>query len=231
MADSIIQYAPTTLPGLAAGTVDDCWRRIGTGGDRSCPKLQDCLRCRNCPVYAQAAVTVLDSLSAGSLQDSVTDNAVADAARIDRAAGQSLLIFRVGDEWLALPTAALGEITGPVPVHSLPHRRHAALVGVAAVRGVLLTCVSLALLFGATEGADQQATRCLILGQGRNAIALPVAEVAGVEHVPRHALLPLPATLTRASSRYTQALFEQAGHSVGLLDADLLRQALSRSLA
>jgi len=88
MADSIVQHAPNTLPGLAAGTVDDCWRRIGTGGDRSCPRLQDCLRCRNCPVYAQAAVTVLDSLSAGSLQDSVTDNAVADAARIDRAAGE-----------------------------------------------------------------------------------------------------------------------------------------------
>ncbi|KAI3594037.1 Chemotaxis signal transduction protein [Cupriavidus sp. U2] len=232
MADPIVQHALHTLPGLAAGTVDDCWRRIGTGGDRSCPKLDEHLRCRNCPVYAQAAVTVLDSLSAGSLWDSTIDNAGANAATgIDRAVGQSLLIFRVGDEWLALPTAALGEITAPVPVHSLPHRRHAALIGVAAVRGVLLTCVSLALLFGAPEGADRQAARCLILGQGRNAIALPVAEVAGVEHVPRHALLPLPATLTRASSRYTQALFEHAGHSVGLLDADLLRQALSRSLA
>ncbi|PLP96666.1 chemotaxis protein CheW [Cupriavidus pauculus] len=230
MADSIVQHASTTLPGLTAGTVDDCWRRIGTGGDRSCPKLKDCLRCRNCPVYAQAAVTVLDSLSTGSLWDSTIDNAAGDVG-LDRAAGQSLLIFRVGDEWLALPTAALGEITAPVPVHSLPHRRHAALIGVAAVRGVLLTCVSLALLFGAPEGAGQQTTRCLILGQGRNAIALPVAEVAGVEHVPHHALLPLPATLTRASSRYTQALFEHASHSVGLLDADLLRQALSRSLA
>lgn len=232
MADSIIQNAPTTLPGLAAGTVDDCWRRIGTGGDRSCPKLQECLRCRNCPVYAQAAVTVLDSLSAGSLWDSATDNAIDEGTNsLDRAVGQSLLIFRVGDEWLALPTAALGEITAPVSVHSLPHRRHAALIGVAAVRGVLLTCVSLAQLFGAPEGTSQQTTRCLILGQGRNAIALPVTEVAGVEHVPRHALLPLPATLTRASSRYTQALFEHGSHSVGLLDADLLRQALSRSLA
>ena len=235
MADSIVHHAPNTLPGLAAGTVDDCWRRIGTGGDRSCPRLKDYLRCRNCPVYAQAAVTVLDSLSAGSLWDSTAKNAVDGASEgttgLDRAASQSLLIFRVGEEWLALPTAALGEITAPVPVHSLPHRRHAALIGVAAVRGVLLTCVSLALLFGAPEGSGQQTTRCLVLGQGRNAIALPVAEVAGVEHVPRHALLPLPATLTRASSRYTQALFEHGGRSVGLLDADLLRQALSRSLA
>ena len=228
---SIVQDAPSTLPGLAAGTVDDCWRRIGTGGDRSCPKLKDCLRCRNCEVYTQAAATVLDSLSAGALWDSAADNTSDAAGGVDRSAGQSLLIFRVGDEWLALPTAALGEVTAPARVHSLPHRRHAALIGVAAVRGVLLSCVSLALLFGSTAAGDgQQAARFLILGQGRNAIALPVAEVAGVEHIAQQTLLPLPATLTRASSRYTQALFEHGGHSVGLLDADLLRQALSRSL-
>ncbi len=231
MADSIVNTSPATLPGLVAGTVDDCWRRIGTGGDRSCPQLATYLRCRNCPVYAQAAVTVLDSLAAGSLWD--TAAAGADAPSDDeRDAGQSLLVFRVGDEWLALPTGALGEVTAPAPVHSLPHRRHAALIGVAAVRGTLLTCVSLALLFGGGAPAeDQRDTRFLILGQGRNALALPVAEVAGVEHVPHSALLPLPATLTRASARYTQSLFEHGGHSVGLLDAELLRLALSRSLA
>ncbi|AZG15741.1 chemotaxis protein CheW [Cupriavidus pauculus] len=231
MADSIVHAAPATLPGLAAGTVYDCWRRIGTGGDRSCPELVTYLRCRNCPVYAQAAVTVLDALAAGSLGGAMTDTLPAEHAET-REAGQSVLVFRVGEEWLALPTIALGEITAPAPVHTLPHRRHAALLGVAAVRGTLLTCVSLAQLFGdAPEGDDARPARFLILGQGRSAIALPVAEVAGVEHVPRRALLPLPATLTRASARYTQALFEHAGHSVGLLDADLLRQALSRSLA
>ena len=58
-----------------------------------------------------------------------------------------------------------------------------------------------------------------------------MAEVAGVQHVPHAALLPLPATLARASAHYTRALFEHEGHTVGLLDADLLRQALSRSLS
>lgn len=154
------------------------------------------------------------------------------------------MVFRVGDEWLALPTAALGEVTAPALVHSLPHRRHAALIGVAAVRGALLTCISLALLFGesaeSAESAEsngrggqdaQRAARFLILGQGRNAIALPVAEVAGVERVTQDVLLPLPATLARASARYSRALFDFNGHSVGLLDADLLRQALTRSLS
>ncbi|RZT36292.1 chemotaxis protein CheW [Cupriavidus agavae] len=230
MAEPSAPSAPQ-LPGLAAGTVDDCWRRIGTGGDRSCPRLAEHFRCRNCPVYAQAAVTVLDSLSAGQLADDGVD--AERAAPADRRDGQSLLIFRVGEEWLALPTAVLGEVTAPAPVHSLPHRRHAALLGVAAVRGTLLTCISLAHLFGndAPGKAHQGAARFLILGQGRHGIALPVSEVAGVEHVPHSALLPLPATLARASARYTKAIFPHGTHGVGLLDPDLLRTALSRSLA
>lgn len=216
--------------------IDDCWRRIGVTGDRSCPLLETYIRCRNCPTYARAATALLDTLAADALADPATLAAApAHTPHVDRAAGQSCVVFRVGDEWLALPTAVLGEITAPAPVHSLPHRRHAALIGVAAVRGALLTCVSLALLFGdaaaGTRPETARAGRFLILGQGRNAIALPVDEVAGVEHVPHAALLPLPATLARASAHYTRALFEHAGHGVGLLDADLLRHALSRSLS
>jgi hypothetical protein len=110
------------------------------------------------------------------------------------------MVFRVGDEWLALPTATLGEVTAPALVHSLPHRRHAALIGVAAVRGALLTCISLALLFGESAeptepteptesngrgGQDaQRAARFLILGQGRNAIA---ARCRGSRRRARHA--------------------------------------------
>jgi len=222
------------------GAIDDCWRRIGVTGDRTCPQLATHIHCRNCPVYARAAVALLDTLAAdpgaGTGEYGIESAATNSADRLE---GESCVIFRVGDEWLALPTAVLGEVTAPVPVHSLPHRRHAALIGVAAVRGALLTCISLALLFGESDsstGADgqpdsQRAARFLILGQGRNAIALPVSEVTGVERVSSDGLLPLPATLARASARYTRALFEFNGHSVGLLDANLLRKALTRSLS
>ncbi|MCY1522378.1 hypothetical protein D9M68_572290 [compost metagenome] len=121
------------------------------------------------------------------------------------------------------------------------------MLGLAAVRGNLLVCLSLARLFGTGSAAptpptlptppatgDAGAAACsrfLILGQGRAALALPVAEVAGVVRVPGPALQPLPATLGRASARYTQALFLDHGRSIGLLDAARLRQALARSLA
>jgi len=240
---------PTSMPSAAtppsaalvtpAGAIDDCWRRIGVTGDRTCALLATHIHCRNCPVYAQAAVALLDTLAADPEAAGGEGIESAAASPADRLAGESCVIFRVGDEWLALPTTALGEVTAPVPVHSLPHRRHAALLGVAAVRGALLTCISLDLLFGESDSParpdvrpdSQRAARFLILGQGRNAIALPVSEVTGVERVPPDGLLPLPATLARASARYTRALFEFNGHSVGLLDASLLRQALTRSLS
>ena len=103
------------------------------------------------PVQTIQPFAVLDSLSASqqlaahvdrhvdphaALQTDYLDNDTAAPLHADRHAGQSVVIFRVGDEWLALPTGVLGEVTAPAPVHSLPHRRHAALIGVAAVREI-----------------------------------------------------------------------------------------------
>ncbi|WP_354685039.1 chemotaxis protein CheW [Cupriavidus necator] len=223
---------------LRTDAVDDCWRRIGIRGDGSCPALAEHAHCRNCPTYAQAAATLLDAQGLDALLEELPDAAsLAEDDRGESAArgsAQSCLVFRIGDEWLALPTAALGEVTAPAPVHSLPHRRDAAVLGLAAVRGNLLACLSLARLFdGGAAPADTHGngSRFLILGQGRAAIALPVAEVSGIARVPQHAMQPLPATLARASARYTQALFADKDRTVGLLDAALVRQALTRSLA
>lgn len=229
---------------LRADAVDACWRRIGIRGDGSCPALAEHAHCRNCPTYAQAAATLLDAQGLDALLDELPDAATRAEDDPDQSAArgtaQSCLVFRIGDEWLALPTAALGEVTAPAPVHSLPHRRDAAVLGLAAVRGNLLACLSLARLFdasGATAdtvgngSASDNGSRFLILGQGRAAIALPVAEVSGIARVPPQALQPLPATLARASARYTQALFADKDRTVGLLDEALVRQALTRSLA
>ncbi|KWR91524.1 chemotaxis protein CheW [Cupriavidus sp. IDO] len=224
-------------PSLAispAVQIDDCWRRIGVRGDGSCPRLAEHIHCRNCQVYSHAAVALLDAQTRSEVLHASALGLEEAPAFAQREASLSCLVFRVGDEWLALPTAALGEVTAPCPLHSLPHRRDAAMLGVASVRGNLLPCISLAMLFGAAtadDSHDGSGRRFLILDQGRGAIALPVAEVAGMRRVASAALQPLPATLERTSARYTQALFADAGRSVGLLDAALVRQALTRSLA
>lgn len=224
-------------PPSAEPAIDACWRRIGVRGDGSCERLAGFVHCRNCPVYAQAAVALLDTMVAGT---SPSAGAPAGAPRATHQPGTehgpalSCLVFRAGQEWLALPATALGEITTPCPIHSLPHRRHAAVLGVAGVRGQLLACISLATLLGGQAAAQDGAapgTRVLVLGQGRAAIALPVNEVAGVERFAQDRVLPLPTTLSRVALPYLQGVLHSGGRHVGLLDPDRLRQALLEILA
>ncbi|WP_437341706.1 chemotaxis protein CheW [Cupriavidus basilensis] len=231
-------------PGMGTVTVavDDCWRRIGVLGDGSCPLLAEHIHCRNCPTYSRAALTLLDNLPTGEL--SLPDGHAVHADAIARGPAMSCLVFRIGDEWLALPAGALALVTAPCPVHSLPHRRHAAVLGLASVRGNLLVCISLARLLGQdpaagaasnaaanAKGSAGHGARLLVLGQGRTAIALPVDEVTGIERIAEADLQPLPTTLSRASAHYTRALLKSGQRTVGLLDPALLQQALKRSLA
>jgi hypothetical protein len=43
-----------------ATAINDCWNRIGVRGDASCPELAEHAHCRNCPVFATAALALLD---------------------------------------------------------------------------------------------------------------------------------------------------------------------------
>ncbi|SDV46390.1 chemotaxis protein CheW [Chitinasiproducens palmae] len=55
--------------------VDDCWNRIGVYGDASCERLAEAIHCRNCEVYASAAIRLLDrvpvDMAAPGLDDTV----------------------------------------------------------------------------------------------------------------------------------------------------------------
>src|SRR5258706_164913 len=45
---------------------DACWNIIGVRGDGSCLELERYVHCRNCPVYAQGALAVLDGDAAAA---------------------------------------------------------------------------------------------------------------------------------------------------------------------
>src|SRR5215208_1473024 len=109
--------------GRSAGAINDCWNRIGVRGDVSCPELVQHAHCRNCPVFAAAALTLLDrELPAGYAAEWM----VYISQKRDRAKGaerQSAILFRLGAEWFALPTAAVDEVAELRGMHSLPHRR------------------------------------------------------------------------------------------------------------
>jgi chemotaxis-related protein WspD len=224
--------------------LDDCWNRIGVHGDRSCAELQRHIHCRNCPVFAAAARALLDVPAPASFRQIATEHS-ARPARAEQgyavsADTQSVIVFRLRAEWYAIRTAVCLEIADLRPIHSLPHRRDGAVLGVTNVRGGLLVCVSLAIILGATaqpEATTAQSLRRaavprLLVARGTaGSVAFPVDEVQGTERFRTRDLKDIPATVAHAKATYTRALMPLDDRTVGLLDDQLLFYAVERALA
>ena len=151
---------------------------------------------------------------------------------------QSVVIFRVASEWLALPTSAVVEIANARLVHSLPHRRNGIVLGLTNVRGELLVCVSLGHVVGVAAPIAAHRDlhlkvypRLLVVRSEDVRAVCPVDEVYGVHRFREADLRPIPTTVAKAAVTYSTALLNWNTHSVGVLDEQLLFHALRRSLA
>ena len=207
----------------------DCWRTIGVSGDRSCPELAQFIHCRNCPVLAEAARAFFDRPAPEGYLESWRDVLEQPEAEGDSQA-TSVLVFRVGPEWLALPAAALVEITPPRRLHRLPHLRGTILSGLVNIRGQLQLCASLGGLLGLDHRADTAAAtfapRLLVVERGGDRWVFSVDEVAGVHRVPREELRAVPSTVSAGATPMTAALFSFHDRTVGLLDDTRLLDGL-----
>ncbi len=231
--------------------IDDCWNRIGVRGDLSCPRLREHVHCRNCPVYTQAARKLLDrevlsdddaDADADAMPDAAP-GATAGAAYANDTAGKpavlSALAFRLGNEWLALPTSMLSEVATMRPVHTLPRQRDT-VNGVCNIRGRLLVCISLPALLGletesltATQAVvasgNKAPARLLVINSTPRAVVAPVDEVEGIRTYDAATLRPVPPTL--GADHYTAALAHQDERAIGILDGPRVMRAIARSLA
>src|SRR4029077_20883676 len=105
----------------------DCWNHIGVSGDRTCPELNTFIHCRNCPVFAAAARTFFDRPAPEGYLADWARWLAASEGREARGAGNdqdqdsivsngdgiSVLIFRLGEEWLAFRTDTVAQVTTP----------------------------------------------------------------------------------------------------------------------
>ena len=214
----------TALPVIA---VDACWNRIGVRGDRSCPELAKVTHCHNCSVFAAAGRRFLDAPSPPDYLDEWTSRlAVPDEA----AAGEqlSVLVFRLGDEWLAMPVEVLVEVTPPRPPHRVPHRA-GLLAGIVNIRGELHLCVRLDLLLGiAATGASARNnhSRLIVIRHESERWAFTADEVDQVHRTSKEGVTAAAPTLWRAAAKMTRGVFKLGDRSVGLIDEARLFQAI-----
>lgn len=175
-----------------------------------------------------------------NLDDAGLREATGHVARI--AANQELLtrstfIFRLGPEWLGLPTSVVDEVMETRVMHSLPHRREGVVRGIVNVGGRLSICVALEQLFQLGAAASPErgrqnvpSRRLMVLATQGQRLAFEADEVHGSHRFDPDHLRGVPATVAHAVARFTTDVLPWRDHMVGLLDAELVFHALGRRL-
>jgi chemotaxis-related protein WspD len=150
---------------------------------------------------------------------------------------KSVVIFRIGVEWLALPTEVFHEIVESCKVHKLPQRRGGILGGLVNVRGELLVCVDLEALLGLDRATEAGAVlrgscaRLLVCNCKGGRLAFPVSEVYGVHRYHPRDLRSVPVTLAKATrGAYAAGILPWKDRTMGCLDDKLLFEALNKVL-
>lgn len=226
-------------PGIQGPGINECWRQIGVSGDRSCPELQEHLHCRNCPTYAEIARSLLDRPLPAGYSEEWARHFARGADRPQAEGGaRSVVLFRLGEEWLGLPTTTCHEIAEPRRVHSLPHRRTGAVLGIVNVRGELLICMSLPELLGIDTGGGTSDggkiavfRRLIVIGADERRVAFEVDEVHGMHSYGEGDQIAVPATIGKSASTVIQAMLSWQGRTVGCLNEALLLAMIDRSIA
>ena len=223
---------------LPLAPVQDCWNRIGVHGDRSCSELPRVVHCHNCPVFENAGRRFLEAPSPDGYLDEWTRRL---AAPIEETSSDlaGVLIFRLGEEWLALPVQVLVEVTTLRPTHRVPHRG-GPLEGLVNIRGELHLCVHLDEVLGiklpveadvCSVGRSGKALdRLLVVSREGERWVFPVAEVDQVHRFGLDELTSVPATIGRALARLSRGVLHWQGRSIGLLDDERLFQTLRARL-
>ncbi len=233
----------------------DCWNQIGIWGDRSCPELVGAIHCHNCPVFASAGRHFLDAPSPPGYLQEWTER-LAHPVDEGTEAVHSVLIFRIGEEWLGLPVHTMMEVTSLRPVHRVPYRG-GFLAGLVNIRGELLLCVRLGPMLGIQEVSREPAARAerpapttaliasktptrtrphviqprlIVIRRQNERWVFTADEVDRVQRFSAHDLAAPPATVARALQRLTLGVLVCQERRIGLLDEGRLFETLRTKL-
>lgn len=216
--------------------IDDCWNRIGVWGKSKpkCSELERVIHCVNCDVYSRAGRVLLDRKSnaqyiAGwqeqikEIKNGIHKNDVA------------IVVFRIGNEWLALHAKYLHEVVEMRVMHRVPHAKSTILRGIINIRGELLLCISLGQLLGIEKrsrvsGDGQRVTgaRMVVIDNGDDRYVFPVSEVQGIHRYARDNLQEVPTTAGQSMSNYLCGVLVKEDRHIGCLDENAIFSSLKR---
>lgn len=217
--------------------LDDCWNRIGvwSHGQSSCPQLENVIHCRNCEHYSRAGREILRKPVPEQYRQEWSERlSHADQAPLPDL--ESVLLFRLGSEWLGLNSIYINEICQVRTLHRLPRQETSIVKGVVNIRGELKICVSLdsvlrvAPLENTSINQHGIHERMIYVSKGEQNFVFRVNEVFGVHRYQQSGLKTIPSTVSRSKQSFTTGILLWEQRKVGILDAELLFYSLEKGL-
>ncbi len=223
----------------------DCWNQIGVMGDRSCSELKDVIHCHDCPVFASVGDSLLEREPPSNYVDewinilaettTEAEETESHGAILLAEEAISIMIFRLGNQKLAMPVRILQEVTHPCIIQPLPHRSNHLFLGLANIRGETLLCASLSYLLNLETAKTilpqaENTKRMIVAGQREEKWVFPVDEVYGTYRFHLSELRDTPVVITKAAESYTQGVIHWEGEKVNYLDSELLFYTLNHKI-
>lgn len=201
-----------------------CWNSIGVWGTERprCHLLDQVVHCRNCEVFVRAGRHLLDR--------DVTPQERKEAAQrlADRKGNQggeleSIMVFEIGSERLALASSVMEAVVSSRPIHTVPHRSNQTFLGLVAIRGRLKLCVSLRSVLGINPGqGDQDQIRMLVVNHQEQEFVFPVDKVVGIQRRDSSTIANAATDTSALHSSCLRGVLDQSEEPVSLLDSDRL---------
>jgi chemotaxis-related protein WspD len=193
------------------------------------------VHCRNCDRYSNAGRQILERPVPDEYRLEWRDR-FAETKHAGESESNSVLIFRLGDEWLALDNRHVNEIIRMPAIHSLPHKEDTLIKGLVNIRGELKICVSIGSLLQLGKAQEchivdhEIPERMIFVEKDDQSFVFPVSEVHGVHHYSDNALRATPDTVAKSRDTLTIGILSWNQQHVGILDSELLFYALARDL-
>lgn len=215
-----------------------CWNSIGVWGRETprCPVLKEVIHCRNCQKFVEAGHQALNRPLPEQYMKEWTTQLATVKKEKSRNTQQSLLVFRLGKEWLGIRCAYLNEICESKKIRSIPNVNSPLVKGLVNISGKVQLCFSLGQLigFGKYKVAKQERNRLyetlLVFSWDERDYVFPVSEIEGIVAYEPAAMLKVPDTFAESQQKFLLGIMTMGNRDVGCLDAEAVFNALDRSV-
>ena len=207
-----------------------CWNTVGVWGSQAprCEKLAEVIHCRNCSVYWEAGRQVFENRIPDGYIEQWTQVISGKLQPVSKTS-QSIIYFRIGDEWFSLSTRNFIEVSQVKSVHKIPHQSRSLILGVINISGSVRLCFSLAFLLGVgktddSELPDQRGVykRYLVMQINNKDYVFPVDEVGGVHRYDPEDLKQVPVTIEEEKAQLLLGVLDIDGRNVACIEATKL---------